>query len=414
MASSIIEGPNASLSIWRWWSVFMAGLVGGSIGLIAWGWDAAWYRLVGLLLLPLAWGWAGSRFKASILILAYFLCGARGLPEGATVFFGEDAPPWFGWTLWLGLSTILTIPFAVLWSPSARARAWGVLAAMGVAVVPPLGVIGVLSPVAVTGVLFPGLGWFGMALGLFLMGALAGHYWRVVSVVSALAVAVNALVLWVEPAENSTTWAGMDTHFSRLSSGGHEDAGQFLDAQRRVDVIKDMAKAIPPGHVVVFPETVLGTLDGISQYALLDTETELSARGSRLLVGAEVGGVRGGKSQNVVVVLGAKSGEDRLAVQGIPAPFAMWRPWAEDGFAANVFGHANVIRVADSKAAFLVCYEQVLAYSVLWAMSRSPDLLVGVSNIWWARTTSIPAIQRQMMGSFARLFGVGLVISRNN
>jgi hypothetical protein len=177
---------------------------------------------------------------------------------------------------------------------------------------------------------------------------------------------------------------------------------------------------MPENSVAVLPETVLGPWDAMSDIALAETEAALAARGSRLLVGAEVpghaghGGHPGVKDKNVVVILGSQANEDRFALQGIPAPIAMWRPWAGGGFAAHPFGHLNVVRVNGIQVAVLICYEQVLAYSALWAMLTSPDAFVAVSNVWWARNTSIPEIQRQMMGSFSRLFGVGLVLAKNN
>lgn len=53
--------------------------------------------------------------------------------------------------------------------------------------------------------------------------------------------------------------------------------------------------------------------------------------------------------------------------------------------------------------------EQLLAFSVLRTMVSKPDVLVGAANVWWIRDRSIPVIQEQMLKSFGRLFGVGVV-----
>lgn len=399
-------------------------LMGAAIGGLSWGVGPEWVRLLGIVLLPLAWGSAPSRLSAALVVLGYYLCGARGLPGGAAVFFGEDAPAWFGWCLWLALSVVLMLAYMALWSACRRQLAIRFVLAVCVTLLPPLGFVGVLSPVAVAGVLFPSLGWLGLALALGFLGFLAGRCWRAVGVLVVVSLAANGLSLVLgssgSPPSVLARWQGVDTQFARLASGGMDDAGQLLAAQRRVEAVREFALSVPANSVAVLPETVLGPLDGISEFALMQTEAELAARGARLLVGAELAGRAGRagragvKEKNVAVILGSQLNEDRFAVQGIPAPFAMWRPWAEDGFGANVFGHENTVRVNGVQVAVLICYEQGLAYSSLWAMVSSPDALVAVSNVWWARDTSIPEIQRQMMGSFARLFGVGLVVAKNS
>ena len=65
------------------------------------------------------------------------------------------------------------------------------------------------------------------------------------------------------------------------------------------------------------------------------------------------------------------------------------------------------------EAAFLICYEQLLIWPPLVALATDPDVLVGMSNDWWARDTNIPAIQRAAMAAWARLFAVPLVLSEN-
>lgn len=62
----------------------------------------------------------------------------------------------------------------------------------------------------------------------------------------------------------------------------------------------------------------------------------------------------------------------------------------------------------------LICYEQLLTYSILWMISEKPDVLVGVSNLWWVTNKTIPVIQAQMMMSFGKLFGVGVVRAVNS
>lgn len=386
-------------------------LAGGVIGWMAWGSGPEVWRLAWLLLLPIGWGLAASRWSSGLLMAGYYLAGARGLPGGTVAFFGDSAPGWWGWAFWAIVCGLLTVPFVVLWSANNAARGWRFLLAVGVSVVPPLGLVGWISPLAIAGVVFPGLGWVGLLLGLGTMAALVVRSPRWIAGLGAIALAANVGARAVD-AKVPDGWVGMDTHFSRLSSAGSDDAGQLLAAMRRVEWVKGFAATVPANSVWVLPETILGPFGGVSEFALMDVEAGLASRDSRVLVGAEIAQADG-RYLNAMVVLGAKDGEGRLAVQGIPVPVSMWKPWASGGAVADVFGHGGIVTVNGQRAGVLICYEQLLTFSVLWAMVSRPDVLVGLANVWWVQEGSIPEIQGQMLRVFGRLFGVGVVEARN-
>jgi Carbon-nitrogen hydrolase len=388
-------------------------LLGALVGWFAWGEGVEFWRLASLLVLPLAWGFAGSRWAGSMLMAGYHLAGSRGLPAGTGVFFGDSEPVWFGWLIWAAACALLTLPFTLLWSDQGRARMWRFMAAAAVSLVPPLAVVGWLSTLSVAGAVYPGWGWAGLVLTIGLMGALVMRHGRWIGLFSVMAVLANGLVYFAE-ADAPAHWRGRDTSFPQLSSAGSDDAGMLLAAMQRVEWVKNFAKSVPANTVVVLPETVLGSFDGVSILSLNDTENALRVRGSRILVGAEL--MQSDSNlhyENVVVVLGSQANEKRFAVQNIPVPVAMWKPWASDGALANVLGRGNVIQVNGVGAGVLICYEQLLAYSLLRTLFEKPDVLVAVSNHWWARNTSIPVIQQQTVQAFSRLFSVGVVIARN-
>ena len=97
--------------------LIMFAAVGAVIGWIAWGQGESIWGLVGLLLLPLLWGALRSRWEILALMLTYYAGGARGLPGGAVVFFGDTAPHWWGIGMWLGASVLLSVPFQDLARP---------------------------------------------------------------------------------------------------------------------------------------------------------------------------------------------------------------------------------------------------------------------------------------------------------
>ncbi|MEI7457231.1 MAG: nitrilase-related carbon-nitrogen hydrolase [Nitrosomonadales bacterium] len=381
------------------------GLVGVLIGWLAWGNGTEAYWLMCLTLLPLSWGLAQSRLSASLLMLGYYLGGARGLPGGAAVFFGSDAPAWLGSACYLAACLFLALPFSLLWSKSGTG--WRFVAATCVSVAPPLAFVGWINPLAVAGELYPAMGWIGLAFTLGMMMALAVRSSQWIFTLAFMAGVANAY--YVAPAVPAG-WAAVDTHFPQLGSGG--GIVQVIDAMKRVDWLVRYADSVPANSVRVLPETVIGPIGDSARFLLADTSARLAKRRSRILAGGELD-QDDGRYLNAVVVVGAQGSDGRQAVQGIPVPLSMWHPFGKAGAVADVWGHSGLIDVAGKKTGVLICYEQLLTYSVLWMMTEKPDVLVGASNLWWVTDKTIPVIQAQMMMSFGRLFGVGVVRAVN-
>lgn len=385
--------------------------VGAAVGCAAWGRSERLGGLLALLLLPLVWGGSRTRWEGLALMLGYYLAGARGLPGGAVVFFGDTAPTWWGRAMWLGASMLLCMPFALCWSRHARQRAAGFVLAIVVCLVPPLGIVGWLNPLLAAGILFPSAGWLGLVLTIALFIALVLRMGRLIAVLALAAVMSNLVVSGAEPPAHER-WLGFDTSFSKLSSAGADSSSQLLASTERIEWLRRVISDMPANATLVLPETVIGRFDGLAQAMLSQAEGELVAKRSKVLVGAELPG-DGKQYQNAVVVLGAQGHEDRTAVQGIPVPVSMWKPWASDGAQADFLSRANTITVAGHRVGVAICYEQLLAYSLLLLMWENPDRIAAVSNVWWARETNIPQIQFQSVHAFARLFGVPVVTARN-
>lgn len=391
--------------------LIFAAAAGAVVGWVAWGQGECIWGLVGLLLLPLLWGASRSRWEGLALMLPYFAGGARGLPGGAVVFFGDTAPYWWGFGMWLGASMLLSMPFALCWSRIPSKRAAGFALALLVCLVPPLGIVGWLSPLSVAGILFPSGGWLGLALTVVLFVALVLRNGRLIAGLAVAVAVANAATLRAGPV-NHMRWLGFDTSFAKLSSAGSDQATQYLSSMDRIQWLRGVIADMPAGATLLLPETVIGRFDGVAQAMLSQAEGELVEKNSRVLVGAELP-EDSGRYKNAVVVLGAQRGDDRAAIQGIPVPISMWKPWAADGAEADLLARGNTITVEGHRVGVAICYEQLLAYSLLRLMAAKPDLIAAVSNVWWARATNIPQIQFQSVHAFARLFGVPVVSARN-
>lgn len=386
-------------------------VAGAVVGWLTWGRGESVWGLAGLLVLPLVWGTSRSRWEGLALMLAYYLAGARGLPGGAVVFFGDAAPRWWGLAMWLGASSLLCMPFALCWSRVPARRASGFLLALFVCLMPPLGIVGWLNPLSVAGILFPSGGWLGLAMAVALHVVLVLRKWRLIATLGLAAALANAGA-WHSDASTPNRWLGFDTAFSKLSSAGTDQASQLLASIGRIEWLRRVIAEMPANVTLVLPETVLGRYDGVAQTMLSQAEAELVAKNSRVLVGAELPGDNA-RYKNAVVVLGAQQRDDRAAIQGIPVPISMWKPWSDDGAHADLLARASTIMVDGSRVGVSICYEQLLAFSMLRLMADKPDVIAAVSNVWWARSTNIPVIQFQSVHVFARLFNVPVIAAKN-
>lgn len=399
------------------WRILLRGIrarssplvAGGALCGFAWGHEGhAW--LIGLAaVMPLLWHWSGSRGWAGAVALAYYLAGSRGLPFGAGIFFAESAPVWFSWALWIAAGLVNALSWFFLWSQNPRRRAWTMPAAMILTALPPLGFIGWTNPLTAAGVVFPGLGFIGLVILLVGLVTVVLRRWPMLATVAGVALVANvSAALWAKPAPWAASWSGQDTHFARLQTDAKPD---LLGEGLRVMQILMIAGQIEPGRVVVLPETVLPRVHQGNDFAatmLADVSARLKAKGSAILVGAEVA-TPGQQLQNVLVTLGDAGGP---LIQRVPVPIGMWRPWAAESIAAAPLA-SGVGQVASRKVAYSICYEQLLVFPLLVSMAQGPDLIVGAANDWWARGTSIPTIQGQALDVWGRLFGVPVVRATN-
>lgn len=389
-------------------------MLGALIGWLAFGQgdEVEWFKWV--LLLPLIWGLAKSRLSSSLVVFGFFLSASRGVPFAIGVFFGDESPWWANWGLWLCVALLSSLSYYFLWHEKKHRAIIGFIVAVILTLIPPLGLISWANPLVAAGYLYPAWGWVGLGLTLLLFGALISRSVLLICLFLGLAGLSQAL----GTSNSSKTaapvgWSSVDTHFPRLASVGGDDAENILAARRRIDWLKGVMANVPSNHVVLLPETIVGVLDGESRFSVWQVEAGLAARGARVLVGAIVP-LPSGQYQNGLVVLGAKAGEAAMAVQNVPAPISMWKPWANnDGALADPLGRGNIVEVNGLKVGAVVCYEQVLAFSLLWTISGSPDVLTAASNVWWARDTSVPAIQRQMVKSFGQLFDIPVLVASN-
>lgn len=388
--------------------------VGAAIGFWGWGQSSLIWPLVLLCALPISWALSKTRLQAFMLMLGYYLLASRGLPQGAVVFFGDRLNDLTGYAFWLVTSGLLAFPWIIFW----HKRAIGFVVGLLLTTLPPIGLIGWTSPLTAAGILFPRLGWNGLLLTIILFGILATIYSareyqnrKIKLFFPFIVIALYANVIAYSNPPVPINWYSVDTKFPKLGSRSKDNMEQIIGGVNRASIIREFAASIPDNVIYVMPETILGEYTSHTQQYFSRVDEELSSRGSKLLIGAEY--PVGKKYKNGILVLGATNGESVNGFQDIPVPVSMWNPLMEDGAVANIWGHNGVLNIQNKTVGVLICYEESLPWSLLWMMTQQPQILVGMANVWWARGTSIPSIQKQTIHSFARLFNLPLIAAQN-
>jgi apolipoprotein N-acyltransferase len=378
----------------------------GAIGLsalcgLAWGQDMA--GLVGTaILIPILWHLAQSRRVASAGVVAFYLVTARGIPHGAGIFFAESAPAWTCWGMWIAASMVNAVPWLVLWNQNPRRRLVGMPLALLTTAIPPFGIVGWTNPLLAAGVFFPGTGYAGLMLLLGLILALSSRSaWATAAMLTVSAMTNLA------PASASSAgidWKGIDTEFAGDNS--------FAALYSRMMALQQMADKAQPGSVIVLGESFLGDYSPSTHTVLARISNQLKQKNSTILAGAQRPSSMFGDYQVENILLAIGSDEGQAIIQRMPVPIGMWRPWSANGFKAHWFG-SGTVKIHGRIVAGLICYEELLVWPVLLSMQHSPSILVGSANDWWARDTSIPAIQRQSLTIWGKLFALPTISATN-
>jgi hypothetical protein len=366
------------------------------------GWSGQVLWLPSALLFPLLWSLAPARTVAAMIAASYFLAASRGLPQGVANFYGSAEA--YGWALWLMAAAGFVLVHTVCWTRrSGLRRAAGYAIASILMIFPPFGIVGWAHPITAAGVLFPGWGWFGLAVAATGILVMTTKRWPVA------ASALGGFWFWSAacwtPISLPAGWFGVDTQLS-------ESLGRRFDLDQQKLLVTAVRKEAARGaEVVVLPESAMGfwtpTVARFWRNEIGDLDVTVVAGGAVL----DSSGY-----DNVLVVIN-RHDDGILYTERMPVPVSMWQPWLQlsgqpGGARAHFFANPRV-KVAGRNVAPLICYEQLLVWPVLHSMLSSPDLILAVGNGWWTAGTSIMAVQKTSAETWAQLFGIPIVFAFN-
>jgi len=388
----------------------------------------------------------GSRKAAFESTLGYYAAGLWPVIPGLQRYIGSSVSPLIPLAIWLFVATLLSAPWAVAWTDRPAKCLWRVPLAFVATTIPPLGIIGFISPLTAAGYLFPSTGWAGLTAVALLPGvflAARGMAPRVRFAVVCVAfaacglLAISGRVRTPVEVETIPGWVGVNTHFGDVSQ-------RFRDYAAASFIQHEAGEST--ARVLIFPEFIVPRWSEATEAFWRRTLDRSRKRGQVLVIGAGLPSTarmsnarpaydfavaidalegRGSSSpgttkafagsspepvENTVLIVGASSGK---LYQRVPVPIGMWRPFSNVSVPLRVNG-PGVIEIDHQRAAVLICYEEMLTFPVLASMLQHPTAIIGISNSFWFDDTTIPVYQAAALRGWARLFRLPFFMAVNS
>ncbi|MFP3562944.1 conjugal transfer protein TraB [Paraburkholderia sp. SIMBA_030] len=391
-----------------------AACMGIAVAVLAWypGNDA-----ITLLALPAAWSRLRGRTAAFVLWVTYYLAGARDIPIVCERFFTgyhELARPMalvFGLAFWLLQAIGLAMPWAVLKPGSAASGSshlWRAMLATLIATLPPVGIIGWLSPLHVASTLYAGWRLAGIGLGMAALCAAATRpCWPRTWLAWAALAGLSGWAHWQEPPRSPPAgWLAVDTALGRF------DQSSYPSLYERTTQLQAIARhAFASGATVaILPEEIAGLWrPAMTLWWRADIE-RMRAAGQTLIIGTDlVTSTVPLRYTDSVVVAG--SGHGRFDSRQ-PVPVALWRPGAQTSATRGSVYQPDLM-IGGQRVTLSLCYEDLLWWPHWRMLLKRPDVVVSMSNGWFDADLALARIQQQSIESMARMAGVPLLRATN-
>jgi len=336
------------------------------------------------------------------------------------------------------------------WTSNRLHYLWRAPLALVATIVPPLGIIGLASPVIAAGYLFPGTAWTGLVAVALLPGIILSTQALSLGrrcIVLGLAIGfcigftLEARIFRRDHTEPPRGWIAVNTNFGDLSQPFRDYVGaQFIQQEA----------ARTSARVVIFPESVvprwseateafwhrsldgcrtrgqilaigagqpakigipidnrerLGDLRSYDFGAAIDALNNIDTQSSRVPIKPSPEAI-----DNTLLVVGAESA---TFYQRVPVPIGMWQPFSKASVPLRL-GDPGVLTIDGHRTAVLICYEQLLTFPILASMLHRPTVIVGVSNTFWVSGTTIPRYQATALRGWAKLFRLPYFLAVNS
>jgi F0F1-type ATP synthase membrane subunit c/vacuolar-type H+-ATPase subunit K len=401
--------------------------------------------------MPVACLAPGTRKSTFQNAFCYYVAALWPMVSGLERYIGRSGTFVMPLALWIFAAVLLSLPWALAATSNRLQCLWRTPLALLATVIPPLGVIGLASPLTAAGYLFPGARWVGVAAvallpGILLSAQVLAFRRRCVVRCFVIALCVGSAIggCWFHSgdAPSPRGWVAVNTEFGDVSQPFRD----FLAAQ----FIQQKA-AESSARVLIFPEAVVPRWSEATEafwHASLD---RCRSHGQILAIGAELPARRTGgecdlqkftdlrlydfgpaidalrtmdtkrlhtiqpkprpePTDNAMLVVGAESA---TFYQRVPVPVGMWQPFSRTSVPLRLTA-PGILAIDHQRAAVLICYEQMLTFPFLASMFHHPTVIVGISNTFWVDGTPIPRYQAAALRGWARLFRLPYLLAVNS
>lgn len=388
----------------------VVGFVGLAIGILAWT-PPTHFSV--LWLLPVLWGLM-SRPEKIILIISYAMGSLWSVPITVNDYFNLHHFH-LGIEVWLmavvGVS-IAWILMAILIPQRFSGIQW--LLALVVEALPPLGAIGMASPLLGATAVFMGTGIAGLLVTLVLQSMLASRDTSIKKAGAMVLLCASVFVAgnqYIHPADLSLPghWYGINTHLGREP----QTPEQWVKRQLSLKKTLTLEMHSSPHHsFFLLPEGISGTWSPFFSMMTWADEIRLAQKYHDTFILGSTIPVKHKKLLDGFFIMGQDKG---LIYAHQPIPVTEWTPYSSPYFKAfwTKFGS---LKIGSTPVALSVCYEQLLVWPLLWQIidGTRPVVILAPSNHGWDMNNPLESeIQTDTARAWSRLYFIPIVFARN-
>jgi hypothetical protein len=353
------------------------------------------------LLFPFAYLHSQRRLD-TLCAVFYYASATWSVIPGSQSFFQTGQNFIQPVAIWLGLTMLGADPWLLFYSR--RYLPVSAITSLVALALPPLSFVTVAHPLIATGSWFPGTRWFGLGLVLLLI-ALYKRFSTSMTLVILISASIATHARFHRPVPDPHILA-VNTRFGGRSPHDGIDSRQELQEQS----IQQIALA-HPDTLLIFPESIIPNWNGMHEARWAATFAQLKVQRTGLLIGTTIPIPNTEANRNVLLSRGYT---ERLSyVQRVPVPLGMWHLGDKRQGFPLMLRFPPTIRVWNQRAGVLVCYEQFTFWPAIETLAHNPDMLLAPSNVYWAVSTPIPAIQHIAAQDWADLWVIPLYEASN-
>ncbi|MDE2423799.1 MAG: hypothetical protein KGN31_06265 [Betaproteobacteria bacterium] len=328
-----------------------------------------------------------DKVRRFLLAWIYFAIGSLGLIDAYQQYFHIHTFSVIAVLIWSACACLLALPWC---GYSQFPHLLGILL---IEALPPMGLIGWLSPLSSLGYWFPGTRYWGLIFGLILLYCCDKKHLSGMVILVFIAMALN---LTYRPPTTPNNWLGVNTSLSPNDS--------LISLEESLQHI--IASTPSDKNRLVLPESILPNWFYGTR---LWTEKNLSNQLSLLM-----GTTTWQNHQPVDAIVLIDHGQaltEPVFSSVFPVPVSMWNPFKKRSYQASWWPTSFILDHMRINA--IICYDQLLVWPWLSFFITRPTLIIALSNEWWATSSLIPDIQTQSRYAWARLLNIPLISARN-